>query len=328
MFKKLKTLFSPAKYYDNFGQDKSNIILDNKSKSGIYILINRKNSSFYVGSSSNIARRMSSYSLFAYLNNPKNKNMVICKALLKYEHDSFALMILEYCDISELVQKEQYWIDVLSPDYNVLKYAYNSQGYKHTPESISLMSKLASLKVVSDETKEKISKSMIGENNHLYGKSHTAEILAKIALSKSHSSVFLYNEYKELMCIFSSLTTLAKLINSNNKSLQRYIESQDLFRGNWYITKELIKDSDIPLIVDHSTEEFKELIQSTIECKSIRKAIFVFNTEPVLLAKYDGVIDAEKALKISHETIKKYCKSGEIYNNRFIFSYHNLDLTD
>ena len=314
--------------YSNFGKNRLEIVSDNKSKSGIYILFNNKNESYYVGSSVNIARRMSSYLTHAYLNHPKNKNMIICKSLLKYEHDSFSLIIVEYSDASNLVQREQYWIDTLNPNYNVLKNAYSSLGYKHTPESISLISKSASLKKVSQETKDKISKSMMGELNPFWGKTHTAEVLAKIAESKSQGSLFLYNEYKELICIFNSLTRFAKLIQSNNNSIKKFIDSRDLFRGNWYITKELIKDSDVPVIVNHSSNEFNDLIQNMIDCKFIRKAIFVFNPDYVLIHKFNAVTDAENFLNISHETIKKYCKSGKVYNNKYIFSYHNLDLMD
>lgn len=46
------------------------------------------------------------------------------------------------------------------------------------------------------------------------------------------------------------------------------------------------------------------------------------------MAKYNGVIETKKALNISHDTIKNYCKTGKVYDNRFIFSYHNLDLID
>ena len=94
------------------------------------------------------------------------------------------------------------------------------------------------------------------------------------------------------------------------------------------ITNNLIKDSDFPIIQDHSTDEYKNLIQTIIECKNIRKAIYVFDPDSILLAKYDGVLEAQKALNISHDTIKNYCKTGKVYNNRFIFSYHNLDLID
>jgi group I intron endonuclease len=289
---------------------------------------------------------MSSYFSFAYLNHPKNKNMIICKALLKYDYKPFSLMVVEYCSVSELQAREQYWIDTLNPNYNVLKHAFSSQGYKHTAESrpgpvgslltvaasrglsLKLMSQSAILRVHAESTKESISQSMMGVNNPFCGKTHTAETLAKIVLSKSTGLVYLYNEYKELTCIFSSITLFSKLVQSNNQSIKKFIDTQDLFRGNWYITNDLINDSDIPIIQNSDTKEYKNLIKTVIECKHIRKAVYVFNPDLILLAKYNGVIETKKALNISHDTIKNYCKTGKVYDNRFIFSYHNLDLTD
>lgn len=328
MIKLLIFLIKPIKVYIDFQTKKYDIISGNQFKAGVYILYNNSNDSYYVGSSSNIARRMSSYFSFAYLNHPKNKNMIICKALLKYDYKPFSLMVVEYCSVSELQAREQYWIDTLNPNYNVLKHAFSSQGYKHTSESLKLMSQSAILRVHAESTKESISQSIMGVNNPFYGKTHTAETLAKIVLSKSTGLVYLYNEYKELTCIFSSITLFSKLVQSNNQSIKKFIDTQDLFRGNWYITNDLINDSDIPIIQNSDTEEYKNLIQTVIECKHIRKAVYVFNPDLILLAKYNGVIETKKALNISHDTIKNYCKTGKVYDNRFIFSYHNLDLTD
>lgn len=146
------------------------------------------------------------------------------------------------------------------------------------------MSQSAISRVHSEETKESISKATAKENNPFFGKTHTAETLAQIALSKSLGLVYLYNEYKELTCIFSSLTSFTKLAESNNNSIKRFIDSQNLFRGNWYISYNLLKDSDTPIIEDHTTDEYKELIQTIIECKHIRKAIYVFSPDLILLA--------------------------------------------
>lgn len=41
------------------------------------------------------------------------------------------------------------------------------------------------------------------------------------------------------------------------------------------------------------------------------------------ICKYDGVTEAQKALNISHSTIKKYAKVGGIYND-YVFSYERL----
>ena len=62
--------------------------------------------------------------------------MAIYKALIKYGHSNFTLEILEYCDPSEILSREQHYLDLLKPSYNILKIAGSSFGYKHTDETI------------------------------------------------------------------------------------------------------------------------------------------------------------------------------------------------
>lgn len=52
------------------------------------------------------------------------------------------------CNIDELLKREQYYFNLLSPEYNVLKIAGSRLGYKH-----------------SEATKEKMSNIGKGENN-------------------------------------------------------------------------------------------------------------------------------------------------------------------
>src|SRR5688572_20856885 len=69
----------------------------------------------------------------------------ILSAIQKYGLSSFSLEILEYCDSSDLINREQYYIDLLKPEYNILQIAGSSIGKLHR-----------------DETKIKISKSLKG----------------------------------------------------------------------------------------------------------------------------------------------------------------------
>lgn len=39
--------------------------------------------------------------------------MIIYRALLAHSFDNFTLEILEYCEPSVLIEREQYWIDLL-----------------------------------------------------------------------------------------------------------------------------------------------------------------------------------------------------------------------
>jgi len=55
----------------------------------------------------------------------------------------------------------------------------------------------------------------------------------------------------------------------------------------------------------------------------ILKPVFVYDTDRNFLGRYDGVMAAQKALNISHCTIKNYGKIGGVYKG-YIFSYERL----
>jgi group I intron endonuclease len=42
---------------------------------------------------------------------------------LKRGYDNFTLDILDYCEIDVLTNREQYYLDTLNPEYNILKIA-------------------------------------------------------------------------------------------------------------------------------------------------------------------------------------------------------------
>ncbi len=58
---------------------------------------------------------------------------MIYRALLKYGYSKFTIEILEYCDTKDLLNREQYYIDLLKPEYNILQKADSSLGFKHSP---------------------------------------------------------------------------------------------------------------------------------------------------------------------------------------------------
>lgn len=64
---------------------------------------------------------------------------MIYRALLKYGYHKFKLDILEYCVLSILVEREQYYLDKLKPEYNILKTAIYLTGFKHNKTSIELI---------------------------------------------------------------------------------------------------------------------------------------------------------------------------------------------
>ena len=58
--------------------------------------------------------------------------MIICKALLKDGYSNFSFSILEYCEPNKCLDREQYYIDLLKPSYNIFIVAGSSLGFKHS----------------------------------------------------------------------------------------------------------------------------------------------------------------------------------------------------
>ena len=46
---------------------------------------------------------------------------MVYSALLKYGYSNFKLEVLEYCDSEVLLSKEQEYLDIYCPEYNILK---------------------------------------------------------------------------------------------------------------------------------------------------------------------------------------------------------------
>lgn len=124
----------PAAIYLNTDTQKLKIIEENRNKSGVYQWKNNTNGNSYIGSSVDLSKRLLQYFNADHL--LRNKHMTICNSLLKHGHSNFSLVILEYCDSKKTIEREQYYMDLLKPEYNLLKFAGSSLGFKHTEETL------------------------------------------------------------------------------------------------------------------------------------------------------------------------------------------------
>ena len=210
---KIVEQIKPIKVYNNFKEDRDQLMRDQKEKTGVYCLVNLTNGHIYIGSSINLAVRMRNYLNTTFLKNKRNKNMPIIQALLKYGQDNFAVLIVEYVDVEILAIRETHYITQLLPYYNVLKQGYSSLGYKHTEETKKMLTELAKNRVHSSSTKVLISRALVGQNNPFYNKNHSFESKLRMIEANSKYSVYIYNSFRELLVIFPSVKTLAKLIN-------------------------------------------------------------------------------------------------------------------
>ena len=100
--------------------------------SGIYCIRNTRNDKRYVGSAVNIAAR---YRTHKYdLRRGKHHSPHLQNSWVKHGPDAFEFVVLEECAVDELIQREQRWMDSLSPEYNVLPNAGSNLGYRWSEE--------------------------------------------------------------------------------------------------------------------------------------------------------------------------------------------------
>jgi group I intron endonuclease len=242
---------TPERIYLNSAECKDNIYKDNKNKSGIYLWFNTINDKYYIGSAQHLTRRFMQYYSDKYLT---KTSLLIHKALIRHTHDKFSLYILEYCDIKDLIEREQYYIDLLIPQYNILKIAGSSLGFKHTLETLNKISVTKTGYKISEEHNKKRNDASKGENNPFYGKNHTIEVLTKLSMQKTginnpmygktgknnilSKKVYIYenNESPVLFKMFFSYTEAAKYFNCNSTTISRYVDKKRIYANKYILT--------------------------------------------------------------------------------------------
>src|SRR5215471_16712995 len=92
------------------------------------------------------------------------------------------------CHSLEGLACEQFWLDLLLPDYNLCKIAGNTQGVSLSEETKAKLSLAHLGKTHTLETRQLMSESRKGSNAYWYGKTHSEETrtkLREVALSRT-----------------------------------------------------------------------------------------------------------------------------------------------
>lgn len=96
---------------------------------GVYKITNIVNNKIYIGSCSSktfLYERLKHHE--QDLINNKHCNKYLQRAFNKYKIDNFYYEIIEVCNSENCIEKEQYWINLLKPHYNLCKKAGSSFG--------------------------------------------------------------------------------------------------------------------------------------------------------------------------------------------------------
>lgn len=153
--------------------------------------------------------------------------------------------------------REQYYIDLINPEYNILKVAGSLFGYKHSPETLKILADIA--KNRSAETIAKLREAALGRTyKHkeetkiklreimLVAKASTHSKASKHKMSayqsnRTNQPVKGFNTRVEdtqtgEIYLYNSLRETGKGLNSNHKTVKNNLDTGKLFRDRYLIT--------------------------------------------------------------------------------------------
>lgn len=165
-------------------------------KSGIYLIVNVTNNKVYVGSSKSLKARR--YTHIRDLKRGKHVNPHLQHAWNECGAEAFHFSVLEYCDVGDLLEREDWWIVLLgsrdrSRGYNL----WSARRHECSPETRAKLSEANKRnghrpppnwgnawnvgKKLPEAQVEQLREKWTGEKNPNYGKPHSAEHRAKLS---------------------------------------------------------------------------------------------------------------------------------------------------
>lgn len=193
--------------------------MQKKKISGIYCIENISTNKKYIGQSISITERWQKHKY--ELNHSIHDNDYLQKAWNKYGESDFRFYILKYCEADELDKFEKYYIEY----YHTLdrSFGYNlksggqysnfqtdevrkkiSDSNKRTYQNSNLK-EIRRIDALNQWANPEIKQKITGENNGMYGKTHSKDARRKISeAQKGHISP--YRNLTPVLCIETNKT--------------------------------------------------------------------------------------------------------------------------
>lgn len=185
---------------------------------GIYKIVNLLNDKVYIGSSKDIRERWRQHR--NKLTNNVHSNTYLQRAWNKYGSNSFKFSVIEeVINTDNLIEREQYYMDKLDPEYNIIPKADRSKMSERTKKKIS---ETLEGRELSEKHSEKLNKLNTGA-------SHPA---GKITKKEGTEIKRTYESNKE-----KTQKELAQQYDVHRRTILRIVN------GNHWTTKELGSNS-------------------------------------------------------------------------------------
>jgi len=211
------------------------------NKSGIYKIWNILDDRIYIGSAVRIRKRKDKHIMELRMN--KHHSNHLQNFVNKYGIDKLIFEVIEIVeDKTKLIEREQHYLDTLKPQFNSCLIAGNQLSIKRSDEFKKNLSERNKGRLLSDETKQKKSESMMRywkdnpdklllfkASKRRKGYKHTQDSKDKM----SRNSTFKLKQYTidEIINLYNnkvSIEDISKTLNISKYSVYRYLQSNNI----------------------------------------------------------------------------------------------------
>ena len=272
-------------------------IMNMEKKSGIYMWTSPSGKS-YIGQSVDLQTRKYAFLRFGDIYGGQKINC----ARKKYNHKSlWNYTILEYCGIDDLDEREEYYISL----YNTINNGYNCESGGNEN------------KIISDESKQKMSEAMKGENNPMWGKHFTKEQKRKISESRKGKCC----GEKNPMWGRHLTEEQKRKISEGMKGEKHPMWGRHLTEEQKRKISEAMKGEKHPMYGKHRDDE-------TIDKIRLRhnKAVVQYTKEGEFVAEYESALIAKEKTGINNSHIGDCCLGKRKSAGGFKWTYKNPPL--
>lgn len=151
--------------------------------SGIYQIVNTVNGKRYIGSATDMHSRWNGHR--ARLRKGNHHSAYLQKSWAKHGPESFRFERLLLCEVADLLLFEQAAIDAGNPEYNAVRFAGSTLGFKLSPET---KAKIAARAVGRKRSPESVAKGSAAATGRKLAPEHAAKLIGnKHALGHKHT---------------------------------------------------------------------------------------------------------------------------------------------
>jgi len=257
----------------------SKVNLNLKGKSGVYQILNIVNNKKYIGSSLNIYTRFHEH--ISNMNYNHGHNAHLQAAWNKYGEQNFEFSVIEFCSPENRLIREQYYIDLYKPEYNL---SLNVKGNLN--------------RVVTEVTRQKISQTLI--------KKYQAKEITSYRQDHMWKHCWIYDIYsndlvKECDCLFDAVRYLGyNKFPGNNPLIHLYRKKYCILLQN----------------IENELDRFNFISKTFKQCKS-KKGLYLIVQDNEYHQYFKSLSDC---LKKYHLNKKRFIKGTFTEESPYFFN--------